>query len=209
MISRMKTIIVISLFILSIFAGLNYNYDVSAEVLSPFLNTATDWGPAVVISEPQFGSDFNLGLSATNKIVVEGDQIFVIWEDLSDINSAGTDSDIFFRHFDGTSWTEIQVISEPVPGQNLNTAWSGSPDLAVENGKIYVAWEDYNITDGAGPGDSDVFYRTNLTGTGWEDIQVISEPIFGMDTNVEHSSAPDIEVENGKVYVAWDDLTEI
>jgi len=205
---RIKSIVVVGLFVISIFAGIDLGSEGTAGGTSPFLNSPSDWGPSLVISEPVFGSNINNMLSAMCKIVVEGDQSYVIWEDLTNLDSSGTDSDIFFRHFNGTSWEDIQVISEPVPGQNINTAWSGSADIAVENGKIYVVWEDLNNTDGAGSSDTDIFYRTNLTGNGWEDIQVISEPVFGNDYNVEHSSAPEIEVENGKVYVAWHDQND-
>jgi hypothetical protein len=56
------------------------------------------------------------------------------------------------------NWSQIEVLSEPVLGQNFNTLGSKRPDIAVENGKIYVVWSDGNDTNGAGM-DPDIFFR--------------------------------------------------
>ncbi len=162
------------------------------------------WGSMEVISEPIFGQNKNINSSGGAKVAVEGDKVYVVWVDNTSYNGAGPDLDIFFRFFDGSSWSEIQVISEPVPGKDINYRWSYYPDIAVENGKIYVVWSDNNNTNGAG-WDYDIFYRCKLTGSGWENIQVLSEPVFGKNFNTEESSHPVIAVDNGKIYVAWED----
>ena len=54
-------------------------------------------------------------------------------------------------------WGEIEVISEPVPGNNFNNAPSYSQKIVIENNKIYVVWTDYTDYNGAGE-DSDIFY---------------------------------------------------
>ena len=161
-------------------------------------------GQIEVISEPIFGQNKNFASSDNPEIAVENDKIYVVWDDMTAIDGAGTDNDIFYRYYDGTNWSDIQIISEPIPSNNINTGGSECPVIAVENGKIYVAWADTYDTNGAGS-DRDIFYRCNLTGSGWEDIQVISEPILGNNFSTGFSAVPTIVVENNNIYVAWHD----
>jgi hypothetical protein len=181
--------------------------DQNTRSLNPRIQSGDeyDWGTIKVLSEPVPGRNFCTGHSMVPQIAVEGDKIYTVWSDLNNTNSAGTDSDIFYRYFNGNSWSNIEVISEPVPGKNLNTGGgSGPPAIAVENGNIHVAWADSNNTNGAGT-DSDIFYR-HFDGTKWSKIEVISEPISGQDINTGGSMNPDIVVENGNIYVVWCDL---
>ncbi|MCK5561624.1 MAG: hypothetical protein KAJ51_13560, partial [Thermoplasmata archaeon] len=170
----------------------------------PLSNEYSMWDPIEVVSEPIPGQNINIGSSSSAKVAVENDKIYVVWEDNSSIQGSGSDRDIFYRHFDGNKWSEIQVISEPVHGNNFNDRISDRPAIAVENGKIYVIWCDMNNTNGAGL-DVDTFYRTNLTGTHWEEVQVISEPVVGSNFNIRAGNFPQIAVENGKIYVIWHD----
>ncbi|MCK5560848.1 MAG: hypothetical protein KAJ51_09660, partial [Thermoplasmata archaeon] len=167
-----------------------------------------DWGPFEVISEPIPYQDWNLKHSSMPSIAVEDGKIYVVWKDEHNLNNASEDRDIFYKYFDGSVWSNIEVISEPIPGHNFNTKWSYNPKIAVENGKIYVVWQDSNNTNGAG-GDTDIHYRCNLTGSGWEDIQVISEPVLGENYNTEDSWFPSIDVENGKIYVVWSEKSDL
>jgi len=159
-----------------------------------------DWGEIEVISEPIPGLNNNINSSENPKIAIEDDKIYVVWADKTDYNGAGGDADIFYRYFDGNDWSKIQVISEPIDGLDLNNGTSNVPDIAVENGKIYVVWLDNNNTNGAGI-DTDIFFRCNLTGTKWEDIQIISEPVQNQNFNTESSVIPNIAVENNRIFV--------
>jgi predicted transcriptional regulator len=163
----------------------------------------SDWKSIEVISEPVLGQDFNVGLSDYVRVAAEGNKIYVVWHDENNTNGAGGGGpDIFYKHYDGNSWSEIQVISEPVPGQDN---FGGiAPSIAVEDGKIYVVWDCSQNLYGSGT-DSDIYFRCNLTGTSWEPIQVISEPVVGQNINTDYSDFPDIAVENGKIYVVWED----
>jgi predicted transcriptional regulator len=165
-----------------------------------------DWGQIQVLSEPVVGQNYNTEWSAYTMIEVENDKIYVVWEDGNNTNGAGTDLDIFYRFFDGKNWSDIQIISEPIAGQNMNNKTSRCPDIAVENGKIYIVWQDDNNTNGAGD-DNDIFFRCNLTGSSWEDIQVISEPLLGLNNN-NNSVGPMIAVDNGRIHVVWHDFTD-
>ena len=212
---KIKSSIIISMVILS---GLiiNLNFDLNTIGSENDSNPIRDVGPKrfggedlnwsqiEVISEPILSQNNNINGSLNPKIAVEGDKIYVVWADVTDYNGAGSDMDIFYRFFDGSSWSKIEVISEPVPGKNFNTDISMCPEIAVESGRIYVVWCDGNNTNGAGL-DWDIFYRCNLTGSSWEDIQVISEPIVGSNINTVMSFVPKIAIENGKIYVVWCD----
>ena len=137
-----------------------------------------------MISEPVPGQNFNTGQSYYySAIAVENGKIYVVWYDTNNTNGAGTDDDTFFRcNLTGSGWEPVQVISEPVPGQDINTGGSDGPSIAVENDKIYVVWHDGNDTNGAGT-DGDIFYRY-FNGSSWSKTQVISEPIEGSNINV-------------------------
>ncbi|MCK5560045.1 MAG: hypothetical protein KAJ51_05605, partial [Thermoplasmata archaeon] len=166
------------------------------------------WGTLDPISEPFLKDDWNTFDSTNTRIAVEGGKIYVVWEDETPYQGCGGDDDIFFRYFDGDQWSDIQVISEPVFGEDENDAGSYNPDIAVENGKIYVVWHDMNDTYGVA-GDRDIFFKCNLTGTNWEPVQVISEPtLSGNAVNTGQSYNPSIAVENGNIYIAWDDDTD-
>ncbi len=161
------------------------------------------WGQIEVVSEPVPYQEWNLGISRAPKVSVEDNKIYLVWVDYTNFNGAGGDSDIFYRFFNGSEWSNIEVISEPISGYDNNIEYSLSPDIAVEDGKIYVVWKDENNTNGAG-NDWDIFYRCNLTGSGWEDIQIISDP-YGINDFFYDSWDPEITVENGKIYVIWPD----
>jgi predicted transcriptional regulator len=163
-----------------------------------------DWGKIQVISEPVFTQNLSTKSSEAPRIAVENDKIYVVWEDMNNTNGAGIDKDIFFRYFNGNKWSDIQVISEPIPDLNISKGWETYPDIAVENGRIYVVWGGVDNISGEGT-DGDIYFRCNLKGSSWEDIQVISEPVQGQNNNNKSSSRPRIAVDNGKIYVVWMD----
>ena len=101
-------------------------------------------------------------------------------------------------------WEDLEVISEPVQFQDFNIGNSNEPVIAVENHNVYVVWKDINNTHGSGGAETDIFYM-HYNGNSWSEIQVISEPIFGTNTNQGSSQAPDIVVEDEKIYVVWRD----
>jgi hypothetical protein len=176
------------------------------DILYRFFN-GTNWSPIQIISEPSLSGDsVNTEDSMQPDIVVENGEVYVVWADYTNYLSSGTDLDIFYRHHDGTSWQDIQVISEP-SGGNANTADSDSPKIDIENGDIYVVWHDLTDWNGAGT-DFDIFYICNLTGTDWEYPLVISEPRDATpynNYNDQLSLEPSIAVDNGNIYVVWMD----
>jgi hypothetical protein len=165
------------------------------------------WSSIEVVSEPTLGgADDNDGESQSPDIAVENGNIYIVWKDTwKPSGYTGTDEDIFFRHFDGTQWGPIQVISEPNFSGDDNTDRSLAPSIAVENGKVFVVWRDNTDITADGTTDFDVFYRANITATGWENIQIISESVVGVDTKNSYTTSPIINVDNNKQYIVWTD----
>ena len=212
---KTKSFFIVLIFLSSVFSAIgNFNLyalnsinDGDEFMIDNFIfssNQDFNWSQIEVISELYIGQNWNVNESKNPKIAVENDKIYVVWEDTTNITSNGIDFEIFYRYFDGNTWSDIQVISEPMPPLDKNIAPSIHPDIAVENGKIYVVWQDQQPENGAGT-DPDIFYRCNLTGTSWEDIQILSEPVLGQDFNFDSSLEPKIAVENSKIYVVWYD----
>jgi hypothetical protein len=216
MIIKNKTIIMTVLFVLSLLTvGWNFGIAATEDVEEQDSGDATTtttrqgsaiyhWGEMEVISEPLKGQNWNSESSYEPKIAVEGIDVHVVWWDQTELQNCGSDSDIFYRKFDGTQWSNIEVISEPVMGEDNNDGGSNDPEIVVENGNIYVVWYDYTDWDGSG-GDSEIFFRCKLSGSDWGPIQVVSEPVSGQDNNANNSWNPGFSVSNGKIYVVWDD----
>jgi hypothetical protein len=104
------------------------------------------WARKQVISETVFMQDTNINTSYYSGIAVEGEKIYTVWSDRTNLSAkginCGNNYDIFYRHFDGNSWGPIDVISERNPSWDSNTGGSYYASIVVENGKIYVAWQD-------------------------------------------------------------------
>jgi hypothetical protein len=165
------------------------------------------WGTEQVISEPVPGMDINKKSSNHPAVVMDNGTVHFVWADSNETKESGMDDDIFYKYYDGNKWSELFIVSEPVQGQDNNGAQSIEPDIAVENGEVYIVWEDYSSVYGAGP-DADIFYR-HFDGTAWSGIMVASEPSQGSDINKGLSYYPAIDVENGKAHIVWHDSTFI
>jgi hypothetical protein len=125
--------------------------------------------------------------------------VYVVWDDSSNILSAGYDSDIFLRrwYIENQSWGEIELISD------ISTLDSNVPTVDVDNfGNIHVAWCDYTPYAVAGA-DLDVFYRKWDSQTkNWGSYEIISSLSDGA------SYWPEIYCdESGVVHSVWYDNT--
>ncbi|MHA1219824.1 MAG: hypothetical protein ACTSO5_14260 [Candidatus Heimdallarchaeaceae archaeon] len=82
-------------------------------------------------------------------------KVHITWMDLTNYSSAGTDIDIFYKHWDSSSstWTTTEVVSTE------STSGSWYPSLAVDSAdNVHVAWHDSTNYAGAGT-DMDIFYK--------------------------------------------------
>jgi multiple sugar transport system substrate-binding protein len=125
--------------------------------------------------------------------------VHIAWEDDTDYAGSGTDADIFYKRFEvGVGWTATEVVS------TNSTSGSACPSLAIDSsGNIHIAWHDWTNYGGAGPGESDIFYKRFEAGLGWTATEVVSTE------STSDSHYPSLAVDSsGNVHIAWYDGTD-
>jgi hypothetical protein len=133
--------------------------------------------------EQEISSDIGTEDQAGASIAAEGGKVYVVWQDWG-----GSDIDIYYRHFDGTTWQpELEISTDS------GTEWQVNPSIAVDSNKAHVVWGDRE------GGDWDILYR-QFDGTTWQAEQEISTDVGGEDQYL-----PSIAVNGSKLYVAWSD----
>jgi hypothetical protein len=153
------------------FYNLNYQFTHGIEERSLFFG-------------PQFGISANNGTSENPQIAVEGNNVYVVWQD----NTPGN-YDIFFTHSsdNGSSFAPVSTLSK-------NNGTSENPQIAVEGNNVYVVWQDNT------PGNSDIlFKRSPNNGDRFRGVNL-------KNTNGT-SENPQIAVGGNNVYVVWQDNT--
>ncbi|UCE74019.1 MAG: hypothetical protein JSV56_13525, partial [Methanomassiliicoccales archaeon] len=138
----------------------------------------TSWEPEQIIS-----TDISMEDQARPNIAIDNGNIHVVWGDFGD-----GDWDVYYRHFNGTSWEPELEISTDIGTENQS-----QPTVAAENGEVHVVWGD------EGDGDEDIYYRY-FNGTAWQ-----SELEISSDTGSEAQHLPSIAVENDEVHIVWMD----
>ena len=128
--------------------------------LDTFFAFSTDNG--LTFSTPDNLSEENTGRSEDPQISLEGNNVYVVWED----NTPGN-SDIFFAF----STDNGQTFSTP-DNLSQNTGDSEDPQISSEGNNVYVVWID--TTDG----NVDIFYTTNNQDFG----------LFGTPLNLSHNA---------------------
>jgi hypothetical protein len=153
------------------FYNLNYQFTHGIEERSLFFG-------------PQFGISANNGTSENPQIAVEGNNVYVVWQD----NTPGN-YDIFFTHSsdNGSSFAPVSTLSK-------NNGTSENPQIAVEGNNVYVVWQDNT------PGNYEIILQRILSnGTNLIERNV--------SKNNGTSENPQIAVEGNNVYVVWQDNT--
>jgi hypothetical protein len=123
----------------------------------------------------------------------------VAWCDYTDYNGSGTDSDIFYKYRNLTSynWTLSEIVS------NESTSESVLPTITLDNfSNIHIAWHDNSSYAGAGT-DYDIFYKFfNSTLENWTITEVVSNESSGFSS--QSSILSDIY---GNIHCLWADNT--
>ena len=135
-----------------------------------------------------------------HSLAVDGaGNVHVAWDDPTNYNSSGTDTDIFYKYRDATSgtWSITEVVSTE------STGTSSSPSLVVDvAGNVHVTWDD-PTNYGSSGADRDIFYKyRNATSGTWSITEVVStESTLG-------SYSPSLVVDGAwDVHIAWYDYT--
>ena len=81
--------------------------------------------------------------------------VHVAWEDNTNYDGSGTDSDIFYKRWDALSstWTTTEVVST----ESISNSFACSLTVS-SSGYVFIAWYDATNYTGAG-GDLDIFYK--------------------------------------------------
>jgi len=151
------------------------------------------WTTAILISNESTLRSLRPGIA-----VDTADNLHIIWQDMTDLGGVGTDDDIFYKRWNATTeqWSATEVLSPS------GTLGSSDPRItADEYGNIHLIWKDKtNILDSGS--DSDIFYRYwNISTNSWSAIELVSFNSTGEVYSM------DLAAKGGKVYVAWDDIT--
>ncbi len=138
--------------------------------LSIFFARSTNVGQT--FSTPENISD-NAGLSFNQQISVEGNNVYVVWEDDTD------DSDIFFSFSTdgGQTFSDPDNISE-------NQGLSNLPQISSDGNNVYVVWEDDSDSTS---GFFDIFFSFSHDGG-----QTFSTPPDNLSKNTGNSISPQI-----------------
>ncbi len=125
--------------------------------------------------------------------------IYVVWEDYTDYQNCGSDTDIFCKIWNATTkeWSSSYVVSTE------STSSSEFPAVGLDPfGNIHVVWEDYTDYQNCGS-DTDIFYKIwNATTQSWGITQVVSTE------STVNSHHPDITVDPiGNIHIVWEDGT--
>ncbi|RME36246.1 MAG: hypothetical protein D6793_06065, partial [Thermoflexia bacterium] len=151
------------------------------------------WSATIVVTSDQVAASGSGGVFYPD-LALAGDQVHVVWEQLSQSGSAVTYT-VF--HISATVGLEGPVWATPMPlsppGEN-----GQRPAVAADGiGRLHVAWTDY-ITDT----EQYVRYR-RLDSTGWSSVQTVSEKPLRVNKIRPTVVWPAIAARGDQVCIAW------
>ncbi|MCE7748228.1 MAG: hypothetical protein GPJ51_07515 [Candidatus Heimdallarchaeota archaeon] len=156
----------------------------------------SNWTITEVISTESTGKSYHPSLAADNI-----GNVHITWNDQTNYAGAGTDWDIFYKHWNASTslWTTTEVVSTE------STDLSDFPSLAVDNlGNTHIAWSDETnyASSGIYP---DIFYkRWDASNSSWTITEVISTERTGANKSYTPSLALDSA---SNVHIVWRDDT--
>jgi len=126
---------------------------------------------------------------------------YIVWYDYTDYLGAGTDSDIFFKKWNGNlnSWSSTEVVSTE------SDLAAYAPIVRIDqSNNILVVWYDYTNYAGSGD-DSDVILKIKNQETGiWSDVAIVST-----ESTQSTTMYPSFDIDNnGFIHIAWSDTTD-
>jgi hypothetical protein len=149
------------------------------DIFYKFWNaTSQSWKATGVVSTESTSHSSYPSLAIDNQ-----DNAHVAWGDSSHYLDFGTDEDIFYKFWNGTSqsWSTTEVISTE------STLASGLPSLAIDSrGIVHMAWNDATNYTSSGT-DYDIFYKKGIN------LDSLGQTV----TNTETSTVTNTETETG------------
>ena len=125
--------------------------------------------------------------------------VHVVWSDLTNYDTSGTDRDIFYKKWVNATetWTTTEVVSTV---SNLDSFYTALDTDSL--GNVYVVWSDLTDYDTSGV-DMDIFFRIwDVSSSSWNTSEVVSTE------STAGSTRPAIKVDSsGNAYITWQDTT--
>ncbi len=159
-------------------------------------NVSKSWIPIELVSSESDGHSYQPSLA-----IDESGDVNIVWEDMANYDSSGTDLDIFYKrrsHISG-SWSSVEVISTGSNNRSID-----SRIVIDKSNNRHIVWSDETIYSGSDTSDYDIFYRRwNNTEGDWTPIGLISTISNETTSNSEH---PSIAIDDlGSIHIAWSD----
>ncbi|UCF08733.1 MAG: hypothetical protein JSW28_03310, partial [Thermoplasmata archaeon] len=126
------------------------------------------WEPVQEIGVDISGNEHQM----PGAIAVENGRVYVVYRHWVD----PTNSDIYYRYFNGTDWQPVEVVSTGIEDQR-------NPDIAVKNGIVHVVWQE-----GIWSNEYDIYYRRFVPPA--PDLKVTSgDIVFNPDSPVVNGTS--------------------
>jgi hypothetical protein len=155
-----------------------------------FFVNSTDNG-ATFDPDGPFNLSNNIGISENPKIMANGNNVYVVWEEDPD-GAAGANDEIFFRASTDSSSSFGSTIN-----LSQNTGGSLLPQLAVIDDIVYVLWRDLTVS-----ANGDISFRSSTdNGSTFNGLSNIS------DNTGTSQSVQAVASING-VHIVWQDNTD-
>ncbi|MHA1738327.1 MAG: hypothetical protein ACTSWD_07045 [Candidatus Heimdallarchaeota archaeon] len=105
-------------------------------------------------------SNLSNGNSDVASIIIDAnDNIYTVWFDTTNIDSADTDQDVFFKYWNSTakSWSDYTLVST----HSTFDSWRPDIDINSQN-QLHVVWQDRTINYGGSGADIDILYSKGI-----------------------------------------------
>ncbi len=171
--------------------------------LSSEIATASSWGPRELISGDPANDDWSYaGAVAADP---EGN-VFVVWEDLSELDGSGPDYDVYMKKWvaSNKAWGPRILVTD----DNVNnTAHSHVSEIETDSfGNVHVVWQQNGILDGDGK-DADIYWRMWDAATeSWMPRLLITDEV----KNTKTSTGPRLASDSfGNMHLTWEDWSSL
>lgn len=156
---------------------------------------SSTWMGMTLVSEDSSDSSVEIFLALDSK-----DFVHLIWTDGTDMLSAGTDYDIFYKKFltSLTTWSTTQLVTTESPNHSRDAR------MCVDSeDSIHVFWQDLSDYEDSGT-DYDIFYKAyDSLLSAWTTTEVIS--IY----SDEYSAlAVPVFDDKGTLHLVWEDQAD-
>jgi hypothetical protein len=160
-----------------------------SSTLDPFdvVFFARSINSGLTFSTPEPLSDDDGNESSDPQISSEGNNVYVVWQDVS----PGNFEIFFIRSTDGGA-----TFSTPPDNLSENTGDSLFPQISSEGNNVYVVWDDNT------PTNPEIFFSFSH-----DDGLTFSSPPDNLSENTGSSAGSQISAEGDNVYVIWNDNT--